>query len=135
MNNNNNKYILLVDDEKDILFLYSECLKSDGYQIVSFDNPIEALNYLNKNDNISNCSLVITDYKMPQISGLDLIKKIREKDSSNSNIKTMIVSAYVKDDLLKDNSYMKRIDKIIEKPVDVDTLKKEVTNLTNDKIL
>ena len=63
-NTNNNKYILLVDDEKDILFLYSECLKSDGYQIVSFDNPIEALNYLNKNDNISNCSLVITDYKI-----------------------------------------------------------------------
>ena len=132
-NNNNNKYILLVDDEKDILFLYSECLKSDRYQIVSFDNPIEALNYLNKNDNISNCSLVITDYKMPQMSGLDLIKKIREKDS-NSNIKTMIVSAYVKDDLLKDNSYIERIDKIIEKPVDVDTLKNEVTNLTNDKI-
>ena len=70
------------------------------------------------------------------MSGLDLIKKIREKDSSNSkNIKTMIVSAYVKDDLLKDNSYMKRIDKIIEKPVDVDTLKKEVANLTNDKTL
>ena len=30
---------------------------------------------------------------------------------------------------------MKRIDKIVEKPVDVDTLKNEVTNLTNDKIL
>ena len=66
---------------------------------------------------------------MPQMSGLDLIKKIREKDSSNSNIKTMIVSAYVKDDLLQDNPYIKRIDKIIEKPVDVDTLKNEVTNL------
>jgi response regulator RpfG family c-di-GMP phosphodiesterase len=132
-NNNNNKYILLVDDEKDILLFYSECLKSDGYQIVSFDNPIEALNYLNNNDNISDCSLVITDYKMPQMSGLDLIKKIREKDS-NLNIKTMIVSAYVKDDLLKDNSYIERIDKIIEKPVDVDTLKNEVTNLTNNKI-
>ena len=71
---------------------------------------------------------------MPQMSGLDLIKKIKEK-GSNSNIKTMIVSAYLKDDLLKDDSYIQRIDKIIEKPVDMDTLKKEVTNLTNDKIL
>jgi CheY-like chemotaxis protein len=133
-NNNNNKYILLVDDEKDIIFVYSECLKSDDYQIVSFDNPVEALNYLNINGNISNCLLVITDYKMPQMSGLDLIKKIKEK-GSNSNIKTMIVSAYLKDDLLKDNPYLQRIDKIIEKPVDMDTLKKEVTNLTNDKIL
>jgi response regulator RpfG family c-di-GMP phosphodiesterase len=133
-NNKNNKYILLVDDEKDILFLYREWLKSDGYKIVSFDNPVEALNYLNKNNNISNCSLVITDYKMPQMSGLDLIMKIKEKDS-NSNIKTMIVSAYMKDDLFKDYPYLHRIDKIIEKPVDIDTLKNEVTNLTNDKIL
>jgi CheY-like chemotaxis protein len=129
--NSNNKYILLVDDEKDILFLYREWLKSEGYKIVSFDNPIEALDYLNKNDNVSNCSLVITDYKMPQMSGIDLIKKIREQDF-NSNIKTMIISAYVKDAFLKDNSYTQRIDKILEKPVDVATLKNEITNLTND---
>lgn len=133
-NKNNNKYVLLVDDEKDILFLYSECLKSDGYQTISFDNPIEALNYLNKNDNISNCSLVITDYKMPQMSGLELVKKIREKDSK-SKIKTMLVSAYLKNDLLKDNVDMKKIDKIIEKPIEIDKLKNEVTELINDKIL
>lgn len=132
-NKNNNKYVLLVDDEKDILFLYSECLKSDGYQTISFDNPIEALNYLNKNDNISNCSLVITDYKMPQMSGLDLVKKIREKDSK-SKIKTMLVSAYLKNDLLKDNVEMKKIDKIIEKPIDIDKLKNEVTELIKDKV-
>jgi chorismate-pyruvate lyase len=60
-----------------------------------------------------------------------LIKKIREQDF-NSNIKTMIISAYVKDVLLKDNSYTQRIDKILEKPVDVATLKNEITNLTND---
>ena len=133
-NKNNNKYVLLVDDEKDILFLYSECLKTDGYQTISFDNPIEALNYLNKNDNISNCSLVITDYKMPQMSGLELVKKIREKDSK-SKIKTMLVSAYLKNDLLKDNIDMKKIDKIIEKPIDIDKLKNEVTELINDKII
>jgi len=132
-NKNNNKYVLLVDDEKDILFLYSECLKSDGYQTISFDNPIEALNYLNKNDNISNCSLVITDYKMPQMSGLDLVKKIREKDSK-SKVKTMLVSAYLKNDLLKDNVDMKKIDKIIEKPIDIDKLKNEVTELIKDKV-
>ena len=124
----------MVDDEKDILFLYREWLKSEGYKIVSFDNPVEALDYLNKNDNISNCSLVITDYKMPPMSGIDLIKKIREQDF-NSNIKTMIISAYVKDTLLKDNSYTQRVDKILEKPVDVETLKNEITDLTNNKML
>ena len=76
---NNSSYILLVDDEKDILLLYGIWLTSDGYRTISFDNPIEALNYLEKNDNFSHCSLVITDYKMTQMSGIDLIKKIREK--------------------------------------------------------
>ena len=116
----------MVDDEKDILDLFNEYLSSNGYNVISFNNPIYALEYFYQN--ISNCSVVITDYKMPQMSGIDFIKKIKEKDS-NSNIKTMIVSAYVKDDLLQDNPYIKRIDKIIEKPVDVDTLKNEVTNL------
>jgi CheY-like chemotaxis protein len=119
--------ILLVDDEEDILFFYRECLKSNGYQTVSFDNPIKALNYLEKNENISNCSLVITDYKMPQMSGIDLIKRIREKYFT-SKIKTLLISAYLKTDL-KNNPYLEEIDKIIEKPVTSETLKKEVSEL------
>ena len=128
MTKSNNSYILLVDDEKDILLLYGIWLTSDGYRTISFDNPIEALNYLEKNDNFSHCSLVITDYKMPQMSGIDLIKKIREKYLAYK-IKTMLISAYLKTDLLKDNSYLEKIDKVIEKPITLDTLKKEVSEL------
>ncbi|HET7644216.1 MAG TPA: response regulator [Nitrososphaeraceae archaeon] len=120
--------ILLVDDEKDFLFFYREYLKSNGYQTVSFDNPIEALCYLGKNDNISNCSLIITDYKMPQMSGIDLIKKIKEKYSA-SKIKTLLISSYLKTDLLKDNPYFEKINKVIEKPVTSEALKKEVLDL------
>ena len=123
-----NRYILLIDDEKDILFLYNVWLKSGGYQTISFDNPMEALNYLGKNDNISHCSLVITDYKMPQMSGIDLIKKIREKDV-NYNLKTMLISAYLKDSILKDNPYLEKIDKVMEKPLTIDTLKKGISEL------
>ncbi len=71
--NNNDFYILLVDDEKDILDLFSEYLSSNGFNTISFQNPLKALNYFYQNPN--NCSLVITDYKMPQMSGLDLINK------------------------------------------------------------
>ena len=100
--NIDNKVILLVDDEKDILNLFCECLQNYGYQAISFDNPLEALNYIENNNNISNCSLIITDYKMPQMNGVDFIKRIREKYSSNSNsqIKIMLISAFMKNDLL-----------------------------------
>ena len=47
------------------------------YSTISFTDPVRALKYFNKNS--SDCMLVITDYGMPHMSGLDLIEKIREK--------------------------------------------------------
>ena len=41
--NNNNKYILLVDDDQDTIFTFDLYLKSIGYTIISFFNPVEAL--------------------------------------------------------------------------------------------
>ena len=130
--NNNDFYILLVDDEKDILNLFSEYLSSNGFNTISFQNPIEALNYFYKN--ISNCSMVIADYKMPQMSGIDFIKKIREKDTADCKIKTMIISAYIKDNIPYDKSYVTLVDRILEKPVYLDRLKKEVQELTSIKV-
>ena len=94
-----------------------------------FKIPFEALKYFYQN--ISNCSLVITDYKMPQMSGIDLIKKIREKDiaAPDNKIKTIIISAFMKDNLPFDKSYIKTVDRILEKPVYLDRLKKEVEEL------
>ena len=122
----------MVDDEKDILDLFSEYLSSTGYNVISFNNPIYALEYFYQN--IRNCSLVITDYKMPQMSGIDFIKKIREKEKTNRKIKTIIISAFIKDSLPYDKSYVKLVDRILEKPVYLDRLKKEVEELTSINI-
>ncbi len=129
---NDNQYILLVDDEDDILTLFSDYLQSAGYKIASFYNPIDALNYLNKDDErniLANCSLIITDYKMPQMSGLDFINKIREKDT-DCKIKILLISAFIKSDLNVDgllNSL--KIDKVIEKTIRLENLIAEVNNL------
>jgi len=124
--NNNDFYILLVDDEKDILDLFSEYLTSNGFNTISFDNPVKAIKYFYQNPN--NCSLVIADYKMPQMSGIDLIKKIKEKDT-DCKIKTIIISAFIKDNLPYDKSYITMIDTILEKPVYLDRLKNEIQEL------
>jgi response regulator RpfG family c-di-GMP phosphodiesterase len=129
--NNKDYYILLVDDEKDILDLFTEYLSSNGFNTISFQNPIKALNYFYQNQ--SKCSLVIADYKMPQMSGLDLIKKIREKDI-DCKIKTIIISAFMKDNLPYDKSYIIRVDKILEKPVYLDRLKTVIQELISTSI-
>ena len=115
-NDNNNKYILLVDDAKDIVYTFDIYLKSIGYTTVSFVNPVEALDYFNKNS--SNCILVITDYGMPLMSGLDLIKKIRETDR-NYRIKIIVISATVKNNIItyNDKFLNLKIDKFLEKPL------------------
>jgi CheY-like chemotaxis protein len=121
-----NKYILLVDDEKDILELYTEYLTSNGLKIIPFSDPMEALNYLH--GNLNNCSLVITDYQMDQMSGFDFIKNIRGIDV-NFIIKIIVITAYIKNNLLIDKSNNLRIDKIIEKPILLEKLKDEIKML------
>ena len=126
LSNNTDNYILLVDDEKDVLALFDEYLTASGFNIISFDNPVKALEYFYENTN--NCSVVITDYRMPEMSGLEFLKKIREKDIAHK-IKTIIVSAYTKTDIPYEISYIMKIDKILEKPVFLDELKTEIQKL------
>ena len=116
----------MVEDEKDVLELFDDYLTSNGYNTISFDSPLKALEYFYQN--IDKCSMVITDYKMPEMSGLDLLKKIREKDT-DCKIKTMIISAYTKTDIPYELSYIMKIDKILEKPVYLDNLKEEIKRL------
>ncbi len=66
---------------------------------------------------------------MPQMSGLDFLNKIREKDT-DYKIKMILISAFVKSDLNVDeilNSL--KIDKIIEKPIRLEKLIAEVKKL------
>ena len=51
-----------MDDDKDTVYTFDIYLKSIEYSTSSFNNPVEALNYFNKN--FTNCILVIADYGM-----------------------------------------------------------------------
>ena len=63
------------------------------------------------------------------MNGVDFIKKIRKKYSSNSRLKMMLISAFMKNDLDAPNTLNNlEIDKIIEKPVRLE-LFKEVQKL------
>lgn len=69
---------------------------------------------------------------MPQMSGLDFIEKIREKDT-NCKVKIILSSAFIRSDLILNNAKINslNIDKIIEKPIRLETLKHEVQKLVN----
>ena len=66
---------------------------------------------------------------MPQMSGLDFINKIRQKDT-DYKIKMILISAFMKTDLNVDDKLNRlKIDKVIEKPIHLENLKDEVKKL------
>ena len=105
--------IILVDDELELACLFKEYLKKEGYNVVSFTDPVLALEYYR--ETADKHSLIITDLRMPGICGIDLAKSIREFDSK---IKIFLMTAFESKDL-KDREDFKnaRIDKLIQKPI------------------
>jgi DNA-binding NtrC family response regulator len=66
--------ILIVDDEQDILDTLPEVINKWGHQTFVAANGIEALKVFRENQ----LDFVITDIKMPQMGGLELLNKIQE---------------------------------------------------------
>ncbi len=83
----NKGHILIVDDEPLTRKSLYEILKKRDYSVSCVASGVEALSFLEKN----HLDIVITDLKMPQISGIELLKKIKEKDS---NIAVVLITAY-----------------------------------------
>jgi DNA-binding response OmpR family regulator len=75
---NHNHTILSVDDEKDILNLFCDCLQKFGYETIPFNNPVEAFHNFRKNSH----DLIILDLKMPKMGGMTLYHIIKEIDNN-----------------------------------------------------
>lgn len=68
--------ILLVDDDKDILDSLSTGLKSQGFKVDTFKDPIVALSYFRPRY----YDTIILDVRLPEMSGFDLARKIWHED-------------------------------------------------------
>ena len=76
--------ILLVEDEPDLLNTLSFNFESEGYKVAKALNGKEAMKFLEEDDSIS---LVILDLMLPDMSGLDICRRIRAAD----NLKDILV--------------------------------------------
>ncbi len=105
--------ILVVDDESELATLFKTFLDKEGYTVFSFTDPSLALEYFKQAP--KKYSLVITDLRMPSLSGLQLAKKIREV---NTEVKIFLMTAFETKDLENQVDYKEaRIDKLIQKPI------------------
>jgi DNA-binding NtrC family response regulator len=79
--------LLIVDDAKDTLEVLQRNLLSQGYQIFTATSVSEAINILDATP----VDLVITDLKMPEVSGLDLVRHVRE---NLKDTEVMMITGY-----------------------------------------
>lgn len=69
--------ILLVDDDSRVLHVYKEFLKDEGFEVFAKPDGKSAFEFLT--DCRFDIDLVVTDFDMPFMNGVELIAKIKEK--------------------------------------------------------
>jgi DNA-binding response OmpR family regulator len=117
--------IVLVDDEMDLVLLFRAFLEKDGHIVVPFSDPELALEYFKQTP--MNHTLLITDLRMPGLSGIDLACSIRKL---NSNIKIFLMTAFDIRDLESYPNYKDaKIDKLLQKPIGFSELRILIENL------
>jgi len=80
--------ILVVDDEKSMCDFLSILLTGEGYSVQSTSNPLSALSLVEAGEQID---MVITDLKMPEMNGLELLLAIKDR---NPDVIVIMITAY-----------------------------------------
>jgi DNA-binding NtrC family response regulator len=119
----------IVDDDSDISMIFADALRGiDGISVFTFNDSLEALRHFTNNK--EEYILVICDLMMPGLDGLDLVKKIKKLSPKT---RTMVISGYeIEPGELQIDINKGIIDKIIQKPISMNGLRREVKNQIND---
>ena len=118
--------ILVVDDEKDVQFLFEQRfrkeIRSGEMNFVFAYSGEEALNYLKKHDH--EAVLILSDINMPGMTGLELLRVIKEKHQEPPPV-VMMITAY--GDAENYNTAMRLgADDFLTKPLEFNLLKEKL---------
>jgi response regulator RpfG family c-di-GMP phosphodiesterase len=116
----NPAYIAVVDDEQDLVCLFRDALSQvPGVQVFGFTEPTLALQHFEVNQ--SNYRIIISDYRMPEMNGIELLSRIKE---INPSVVRMLISAFEIEDKVFEQ--FNCIDKFLQKPIKISDLTKEI---------
>ena len=120
----NNKRILLVDDEPDLTQVSTLALEYHGFKVDPFNDPQEALSKYKP----GSYDLVILDTKMPKMDGFELYYELKKKDN---DVKVCFLTAselYYEEFRKKEYCALDR-NLFIRKPIDNEELVKEIKKM------
>ena len=113
-------FIAIIDDEPDLAYLFKEALSQiDSVQVFAFTDPLLALEHFQANH--QNYSVIISDYRMPTMTGMELLSKIKDV---NPAVTRIMMSAFeIQDELFQEYDC---VDKFLQKPILMTDLINEV---------
>lgn len=114
--------IIAVDDTEMNLFVLEEMINMIGYDVVTFADPISALQYIKTNQ----VDIMLVDYMMPHMSGLELMK---EALIINSDMLIVMITALADDKKVKMDALTIGASDFLTKPIDMAELQIRLTNL------
>ncbi|MFJ4055870.1 MULTISPECIES: response regulator [Pseudomonas] len=129
-NSPSRQQILLVDDEQEHLLELAELLESEGYYCHTAGSVKAALQLLTQYPDVA---LVITDLRMPEESGIDLIQRLRDH-TARQHLPVIVMSGHAGADDLSDLLRLQVLD-FFRKPIYYARLLETLDNLFPQPLL
>jgi CheY-like chemotaxis protein len=120
--------LLVVDDDPDIVQVLKLGLEKNRFLVDAFTNPEEALQSIKSN--AEDYCLVLSDIRMPVLSGIQLARKVKE---INPSIKVVLITAFE----IKDNEFSKvfpstQVDGFVQKPIGIKDLTNKILSIIGE---
>ena len=117
--------VMIVDDDWDVTYLFRLYLARLGFDSITFTEPKSALAHFQQNS--GRYGLVLLDWRMPRLDGLELAKKMRKH---NSQVKILFVTAYFVHDLIEKHNLMQAQNTdVMLKPIKLKDLEARIEQL------
>jgi len=120
--------LLVVDDDSDIVYVLKQGLLKNRFLVSAFTSPDEALR--NFQSNSEDYCLMLSDIRMPEISGIRLARKVKE---INPNVKVVLMTSFE----IKDNEFSKvfpstHVDGFVQKPIGIEDLTNKILDIIGE---
>jgi DNA-binding NtrC family response regulator len=120
--------LLVVDDDSDIAQVLKQGLLKNGFLVSAFTSPEEALQ--NFQSNSKDYCLMLSDIRMPEISGIKLARKVKE---INPEVKVILMTTFE----IKDNEFSKvfpstHVDGFVQKPFHMKDLTNKILDIVGE---
>lgn len=120
--------LLVVDDDTDIVQVLKMGLLKNRFLVDAFTNPEEALQSFKSN--AESYSLLLSDMRMPALSGIQLARKVKE---INPNVKVVLMTAFeIRDEEFSKVFPSSRVDGFLQKPITIRDLINKILSLIGE---